>query len=104
MAHGAVPPGTAGSRYEALSGGADRRSVLYLARRYFNLSPAEWDATPWWESHLLIEGLQDQGVIGGGEDRQQHDQAESGTLGPKPIDLTSAPLESIGGFQTRRAG
>lgn len=32
------------------------------------MSPREWEEAPWWEQRLLIEGLQDQEIIGTPDD------------------------------------
>lgn len=57
MAHGAVQPGKRGSRYEQVSGGLGQRRIYYLARRKLQLSPEEWDALPWWQERMYVEGF-----------------------------------------------
>lgn len=43
-------------RYSALTEGT--RKTYYLARRYLNYSIEEWEALPWWEQRVYIEGLE----------------------------------------------
>lgn len=75
--------------------------TYYLARRYFNLSVQDWKDLPWWEGQLLMEGLENQKIIGG----EQEKAPQPGQPKPSPtLDLTQARLDSIGGFSTRRAG
>lgn len=35
---------------------------MYVARRYFRLTPVEWDGTPWWVQRAYLEGLVEDGV------------------------------------------
>lgn len=39
---------------------------LYLARRYLGLSPAEYDALPWWERRLYLEGFREERLVNDG--------------------------------------
>src|SRR6266536_694566 len=64
MAHGNVPsPGSIEVRYEGLSGGPQNRLELYIARRYFNMGPQEWEETPWWLQRVYMEGLKQEGIL-----------------------------------------
>lgn len=74
---------------------------MYLARRYFGLSPDEWDDLPWWEAELLLEGLRDQEILGDGKEKSP---PSNGPGSAKAIDLTQADLSAVGGVQIRRAG
>ncbi len=53
-------PGSRCRRYDALSGDPSRRLTYYLARRFLNIGPAEWDRLPWWEQAIYQEGLQNE--------------------------------------------
>jgi hypothetical protein len=74
----------------------------YVAGRYYNKTPDEWDALPWWVTTCYMEGLREQGMFGEGN------QASSGRSAPgAPIntDLADDDLSGLPpGFQTRRAG
>lgn len=97
MAGGGRSPGSSPHRYEAVSGGASKRTLIYLARRYLKMSRQEWDDLPWWEAHALIEGFEAEGIIGDGP----KGQGSNGT--PSPVDLSGGDLTGLG-FSTRRAG
>jgi hypothetical protein len=60
---------------------------LYLARRYFGMSMEEWEALPWWQPRALREGLENEGILKGGE--------EGGTYTPPPApESAPAPAAS----------
>lgn len=100
MDAGEPPPGTLNRHYEAVTGGPNGRAVKYLARRHFGLSPQEWGRLPWWETNLLLQGLIDDGTIGG--EKSNGESAPQAQDQPA-VDLTSAgPVPS--NFQTRRVG
>lgn len=93
MGDGAVPPGSTNRHYEAVAGDRDQRLQFYLAQRYFNKSPEEWQRLPWWQTQLYIEGLREEGII----------KSPEGGGASSIIDPTvDAPLPQ--GFQTRRVG
>lgn len=81
---GAAGPFDSDRRYEALSGGREQRSVYYLARRRLGLSVREWDALPWWQSRLYLEGLSEE--FTGGDDHRE----------TVTIDASSTPLGDFG--------
>lgn len=79
-------------RYEAIP--AERRFKLYLAKRYFNMSPEQWDDTPWWLQATYIEGLRAEGVIRNGDDDEES-YDESPGKNPRDIgELTRTPVNS----------
>lgn len=104
MDGGRDPPGKGNPRYEGLTGGEAGRTRYYLARRYFNLSVKEWDDLPWWEAELLMEGLRAQHIIGVPGDQANQTNNVAVPKDKPRLDVTTAPLETIGGFTTRRAG
>lgn len=68
MVDGSVlAPGSLDARYEELSGGREHALEIYLAARYFQLSPKEWDDLPWWVRRTYIEGLEEEQIIGSPE-------------------------------------
>lgn len=100
MAHERDSPKKGSPRWEALTRG--QANTYYIARRYFQLSPEEWDELPIWLSIAYIEGLQDQGILKGGEGRSNPSSPGTGS-GKAPVDYADAvPLPK--GFKTRRAG
>jgi hypothetical protein len=100
VAHERDPPKKDNPRYEALTGG--NANSYYIARRYFNLSPEEWNDLPWWLSVAYLEGLADQGILKGDKNRSNPGNPGPGT-GQATVDYSDAvPLPK--GFQTRRAG
>ena len=101
MADPGDPPKKGNPRIEVLTRG--HGSTYYLARRYFNLSPSEWDALPWWESVILIQGLQEQGVIQDPDAPPKEAGAGSSNPGTPPlVDYAEGLVPT--GFKTRRAG
>jgi hypothetical protein len=50
-------PKSLDERYEALAGDEDERVTRYLFRRHLGVGATEYDAMPWWERRLYIEGL-----------------------------------------------
>ena len=100
MADGGDPPKKDNPRYEALTRGSGHQ--YYLAARYFNKTPEQWDAQPWWLSVCYLDGLEAQGVIGDKEHRQSPNESGPGTT--LNTDMTG-DLEGLApGFKTRRAG
>lgn len=101
-----VPPGSTTTRYDALVDAAGGSINIYIARRYFNLTPDQWNGLPWWETRALIEGLRAEGVL---KDPNKNDD-DNGPItepGRKPgpvIDMTGPLPGPIKGFTTRRAG
>lgn len=89
-------------RYEKLTGG--HALDYYLARRYFHYEPHEWDALPWWQSLMYIEGLEASGILGDGKSKRS-DAGEPGTSAPRPVDYAEDSVATLPrGFTTRRAG
>jgi hypothetical protein len=37
--------------------------VYYLARRHLSMGPPEWDALPWWQQKVYLEGFVDEGLL-----------------------------------------
>lgn len=100
MVDGGDPPKKDNPRWQALTRG--QANTYYLARRYFQLSPEEWDELPWWLSISYIEGLVDQGILKGDGSRSTPNNPGPGT-GSANVDYAdSVPLPK--GFKTRRAG
>lgn len=100
MADGRDPPKSDNPRYKALIDG--KATTYYIARRYFQLLPDEWDKLPWHITVAYIQGLEDQGVF-----KSSGASTNPGNPGPGPksvsVDYTDAiPLPK--GFKTRRAG
>ena len=58
LAAGSAAPGSASRRFDRLSGGPERRELLYLIRRKLWMSPEEWNALPWWVAATYLEGLE----------------------------------------------
>jgi len=80
----------------------ERGTEFYLAKRYFNSSPEEWDAMPWWLTTTYLNGLTEQGVIGDGNEKSPNKGSNSpGQAGPL-VDYASGAFPP--GFKTRRAG
>jgi hypothetical protein len=63
----------------------------------------EWGELPWWESLTLIEGLQDEGILGGKEDRPAPTEAAMSGHPGMVTDLSRSGSPPPG-FKTRRAG
>lgn len=105
MAGDPVLPGSGDPRYERLTGGADKRTEIYLARRYFGMSREEWGSLPWWETATLLQELMEdlKAQAGGSQDQQKSPQPT-----PQPsqrdTDLATLGLGSVGGFSTRVVG
>lgn len=57
MAHGGARPKRLEERYEDVAGPFPARQTHYLARRHLGFLPAEFDALPWHERRMFIEGL-----------------------------------------------
>lgn len=69
MGHGDVPPPFyADARYEQLTGGPGNRALHYLAKRRLNMSVAEWDALPWYDQRMYMEGFVEEGLLSTGDD------------------------------------
>lgn len=100
MADGRTQAKKGSPRWEALTKGAANQ--YYLARRYFNYTVDEWDALPWWQAALYLQGLEDQGIIGD-KDAPTNQSVES-----KPGTALNTDYAADGplppGFTTRRAG
>lgn len=83
-----APPGSRLARYDALTGGSAGARTLYVVRRELGYGVDEWQALPWWQQQLYIDGLNaeadraDQGAAqttpGGGSD--YIDALYSGTM------------------------
>lgn len=52
-----VAPGSLEARYGRLAGPLNKRQELYLARRRLLFTIDEWQALPWWQRRVYIEGL-----------------------------------------------
>lgn len=53
-----------------------------MARRYLTLSPDEWDALPWWQQRVYLEGYEWEGLIEkNGESQDEGPTKMSGNLG-----------------------
>lgn len=35
----------------------------YLARRYLQMAPQEWDRLPWYEQRMYLEGFAEEGLV-----------------------------------------
>lgn len=103
MAHRGNLPKKGNPRYEELTGG--QGTTYYLARRYFQLSPAEWDELPWWQSTCYLEGLEAEGVIGDKNNKTSHTPkaGQPGKPAVGSVDYAEDPFLPRG-FTTRRAG
>lgn len=102
MADGEHPPKKDNPRWSELAG--DNPTEYYLARRYFQLSPAEWDAQPWWLSVLYRQGLIDQGVLDDGSGKNPRERPDkTGAQSPPSVDFAEDKFLPKG-FTTRRAG
>lgn len=71
------------------------------------MSPLEWDSIPWVEQLIYIEGFRKEGILK--DDSKPSSESApapsaSGRTKTRKIDLTSADLSELSGFQTRRAG
>ena len=53
-----APPGRLEARYERLAGAEAKRRELYIVRRRLRFTVDEWQALPWWQKRLYIEGLE----------------------------------------------
>jgi hypothetical protein len=105
VADSADPAKKENPRFEALIGGSNSAAQYFLAARYFHRTPDEWDAMPWYHTVNYIDGLHEQGIIGGRESRNA--TPPMGGQPGKPtlvsVDYADAiPLPR--GFKTRRAG
>ena len=58
-----LAPGSADARYEELSSGHSNRVELYLARRHLGFLPEEWEALPWWQRQMYMDGLEEEKLI-----------------------------------------
>lgn len=57
MAGGTVLPGSTSRRYQGIVGGDGQQTTLYLVRRRLGFSVDEWQALPWWQQNLYLDGL-----------------------------------------------
>jgi hypothetical protein len=66
----------------------------------------EWFGLPWYEVQIFLEGLQDEGILGGKDDDRGEPEPTPQSASPdkRPIDLANADLSELGFVQTRRAG
>lgn len=67
------------------------------------MSPDEWNEAPAWLTQVYIEGLQDQGVLGGGDNKTESGGGSNPGKTPPPVDYAEDPFLPRG-FKTRRAG
>src|SRR5215471_3155774 len=80
----AVRGGVPGSRTRRWNSGSEiaayrqRRIELFIARRYFQLSPDEWDALPWDIHRAYLDGLQEDGTLTREEGEAMPSAAEGG--------------------------
>lgn len=91
-----------GSRYEALTGGVGTQ--WYLARRYFNMTPEEWDNSPWYVTACYIQGLEDQGILGDSNSKTPPEKAPGKPSQQAVVDYASGMPLPPGFTHTRRAG
>lgn len=102
MADGGDPPKKDNPRYRSLTG--ESATSYYLARRYFQLNPAEWDDLPWWQTTCYLEGLKAEGVLKDPDAPNSKPAAGNpGHTASKPVNYAEDPLLPRG-FKTRRAG
>lgn len=80
------------ARYEQLSGGAVNRIVLYLARRRLGITPTEWNALPWYEQRMYIEGFIEEGFL----KRADDEDVEEGDPNVDPVTASDAELRRMG--------
>ena len=64
---------------------------IYIARRYFRMTWAEWKNQPWYERHALLAGLRREGIISNGS-------AESPAETSQTIDLAVAGDDAFMGL------
>ncbi len=48
------------ARYRRLAGDDARRAELYWARRILGFTIDEWQALPWWQRRVYVEGAEDE--------------------------------------------
>lgn len=69
MGHGSLfTPFYADARYEQLTGGSGKRALYYLAKRRLGMSRPEWDALPWYDQRMYVEGFVEEGLLSTGND------------------------------------
>jgi hypothetical protein len=68
------------------------------------MSPQEWGQIPWWEQQAYITGFEKEGILKNDGRSGPISSPGAGQAPKKTIDLTSAGLGELSGFNTRRAG
>ena len=60
MVRGTDAPGTLDRRYELITQSRTRRLVWYIVRRHLQFSIEEWEALPWYQQLVYLEGIQEE--------------------------------------------
>jgi hypothetical protein len=76
----------------------------YLAARYFQMNPKQWDQSPWWYTALLMDGLMAEGILKdpNSDEQPQPTGTTAGNAKSRSIDLSGGQIPD--GFSTRRVG
>lgn len=68
------------------------------------MSPEEWGKIPWYEQEIYMAGFRQEAILKDDNKSSPGPVQSPGSPTTRKLDFTSAGLEDLSGFTTRRAG